>query len=82
MEKLSNTEKVEMYALLEDARQSANGLRQQINGIQEAFNEHPRLKRAMEWLEMIDYGLAKMRKGLDEVIDWESMEGTEGQPEQ
>lgn len=81
MENMSNTEKVEIAALLEDALQSANGLRHQVQEIQKAFNCHENLKRSMEWLDMIDYGLAKMRKGLDEVIDWEAMEGSECQPE-
>jgi hypothetical protein len=35
----------------------------------------------MEWLNMINYGLEKMRKALDEVTDWKAMEGTDWQPE-
>ena len=81
MENLSNPQKIELSALLTDALESTNGLRNQIQGIQEAFNEHPRLKRSMEWVQMVDYGLEKMKKALDELIDWEEMEGTDTQPE-
>ena len=81
MENLSNPKKIELSALLTDALESSNGLRQQVQAIQEAFNCHENLKRSMEWLDMIDYGLAKMRKGLDECIVWTAMEGTECQPE-
>jgi hypothetical protein len=81
VEHLSNTEKVVMYALIGDAIQSANGLRYQIQNIQEALKNPENLKGSMEWLNMINYGLEKMRKALDEVTDWKAMEGTDWQPE-
>jgi len=81
MENLSNHQKIELSALLTDALQSTNGLRHQIEEIQAAFNDHPKLHRSMEWLQMIDYGLQKMKKALDEITDWEASEGTDTQPE-
>jgi hypothetical protein len=81
VEHLSNTEKVVMYALIGDAIQSANGLRYQIQNIQEALKNPENLKGSMEWLNMINYVLEKMRKALDEVTDWKAMEGTDWQPE-
>jgi hypothetical protein len=62
MANLSNPQKIELYALLADAIQSTNGLRHQIQEVQKAFNAHEKLKRSMEWLQMIDYGLEKMKK--------------------
>ena len=81
MENLTNTQKIELYALLTDASESTNSLRHQIEEIQEAFNHHPKLHRSLEWVQMIDYGLEKMKKALDEVTDWTEMEGTDTQPE-
>jgi hypothetical protein len=81
MENLTNPQKIELSVLLADALQSTNGLRHQIEEIQTTFNDHTKLHRSMEWLDMIKYGLEKMKRALDEVTDWAAMEGTDSQPE-
>ena len=81
MENLSNKEKVVIYALLGDSMQSANGLTYQIQRIQEAFSDPTKLQEPIKWLNEVYCGLEKMRKALDEIIDWKAMEGTETQPE-
>ena len=81
MDHLTNPQKIELFALLTDALASTNGLRHQIEEIQEAFNHHPKLHRSMEWVDMIRYGLEKMKKALDEITDWGELEGTDNQPE-
>ncbi len=81
MDTLTNTQKIELFALLTDALESSKGLRQQVQEIQIAFNNHASLKRSMEWMDLIDHGLKKMRSALEEITDWSEMEGTNSQPE-
>ena len=78
---LNNNSKVEISALIGDALQSAKGIKYQIEQIHEALGDSQRFKYILEWLNMVTYGLDKMRNALDENIDWESMEGTDSQPE-